>query len=256
MDFFDFVKTNKLTILIISLIVNVFLVIAISTVGILYFQKDDNTNEKINTLASAEPINNENDQKFYVEVKGAVNKPGVYAVNKNNILNDVILMAEGFKDNAYTNNINLSRKVEDAMVIYVYTEKEYKNSNQNTKTVYVKEKCECPTYDISACTEDKKSEIVVSYENSDSTNNSSASVSSSNNNTSSSAKEENTKKIININTASKSDLMTLTGIGESKAVKIIEYRNTNGLFKNIDEIKNVSGIGDAMFAKIKDYITV
>ena len=218
MDFFDFVKTNKLTILIISLIVNVFLVIAISTVGILYFQKEDNPSAKVNTLASAEPINNKNDQKFYVEVKGAVNKPGVYAVNKNNILNDVIVMAEGFKDNAYTNNINLSRKVEDAMVIYVYTEKEYKNNNQSTKTVYVKEKCECPTYDISACTENKKSEIVVSYENSDSANNSTASVSSSNTSSSTSqeSKEENTKKIININTASKSDLMTLTGIGKIK----------------------------------------
>ena len=61
---------------------------------------------------------------------------------------------------------------------------------------------------------------------------------------------------MNINTASKESLMTLSGIGESKAEKIIEYRNTNGNFKNIEELKNVKGIGDAIYAKIKDKITV
>ena len=50
--------------------------------------------------------------------------------------------------------------------------------------------------------------------------------------------------------------MTLSGIGQSKALKIIEYRNTHGPFKTISEIKNVSGIGDAVYAKIKAYITV
>ena len=49
--------------------------------------------------------------------------------------------------------------------------------------------------------------------------------------------------------------MNIPGIGESKAVSIIEYRKTNK-FNSIEDIKNVSGIGDALFAKIKDYITV
>ena len=62
--------------------------------------------------------------------------------------------------------------------------------------------------------------------------------------------------MININTASVSELETLTGIGEVIAGRIIEYRNTNGLFKNIEEIKNVKGIGDAIFGKIKSSITV
>ena len=61
---------------------------------------------------------------------------------------------------------------------------------------------------------------------------------------------------LSINEASKEELMTLNGIGESKALSIIEYRNTNGSFKNIEEIKNVSGIGDAAYEKIKDNITV
>ena len=50
--------------------------------------------------------------------------------------------------------------------------------------------------------------------------------------------------------------MTLNGIGESKAICIIEYRNSNNGFKSIEEIMNISGIGEASFAKIKDFITV
>ena len=61
---------------------------------------------------------------------------------------------------------------------------------------------------------------------------------------------------ININTASLSELCTLPGIGESTAQKIINYRITNGYFKSIEEIKNVSGIGDALFNKIKELITI
>ena len=61
---------------------------------------------------------------------------------------------------------------------------------------------------------------------------------------------------ININSASKSHLMSLTGIGEGKANAIIEYRKTNGPFKSIEEIKNVKGIGEGIFEKIKDKIEV
>ncbi len=61
---------------------------------------------------------------------------------------------------------------------------------------------------------------------------------------------------ININTASESELMTLTGIGRSKAKGIIEYRTKNGRFSSIDELKNVSGIGDAILNKIREQITI
>ena len=63
-------------------------------------------------------------------------------------------------------------------------------------------------------------------------------------------------KKININTASLEELITLNGLGESKAKSIIEYRNSNGEFKNVEELKNVDGIGDALFDKIKDKIIV
>ena len=65
----------------------------------------------------------------------------------------------------------------------------------------------------------------------------------------------NTNNKININTASLEELQTLPGIGEAKAKDIITYRETNK-FNTIDDIKNVSGIGDALFAKIKEHITI
>jgi competence protein ComEA len=61
---------------------------------------------------------------------------------------------------------------------------------------------------------------------------------------------------ININTSSLEELMTLSGIGESKAKAIIEYREKNGSFKNIEDIVNVSGISETIYAKIKNNITI
>ena len=60
---------------------------------------------------------------------------------------------------------------------------------------------------------------------------------------------------ISLNTATQEQLMTLSGIGEKTALKIIEYRNTQK-FNSIEDIKNVSGIGDSIFEKIKDFITI
>jgi len=61
---------------------------------------------------------------------------------------------------------------------------------------------------------------------------------------------------ININTATLSELDTLPGIGQTYAQRIIDYRNSNGPFKNIEEVKNVRGIGDKTFEKFKDKISV
>ena len=63
-------------------------------------------------------------------------------------------------------------------------------------------------------------------------------------------------KLININTAGESELMTLPGIGESRANDIIRYRTENGGFGCIEDIKKVSGIKDAAYSKIKDLIQV
>lgn len=66
----------------------------------------------------------------------------------------------------------------------------------------------------------------------------------------------NTEINVNINTANKEKLMTLPGVGETTAQKIIEYRKQNGKFKNIEELKNVNGIGESKYNTLKDKITV
>lgn len=64
------------------------------------------------------------------------------------------------------------------------------------------------------------------------------------------------KQQININTATKEELKKIHGIGDSKADKIIKYREEKGLFKAIEDIKKVGGIGDATFNNLKDQITI
>lgn len=64
---------------------------------------------------------------------------------------------------------------------------------------------------------------------------------------------------VNINKANKANkekLMTLPGVGESTALKIIEYRTQNGDYKSIEDLKKVAGIGDSKFNNLKEYVTV
>ena len=165
--------------------------------------------------------NKDNDIEVLVDIKGAVKNPGVYKLNSNSIVNDVIEAAGGLLKNASTNDINLSKAIYNEMVIYVSTKDEIKNKQNATNNVIP----------------------------SSSSNNANIDNGGVSNNCINNLK-------VNINTASLEDLMTLNGIGEAKALKILEYRNTNGLFKVIEDIKNVSGIGDAFYDKIKDYITI
>lgn len=172
-----------------------------------------------------------NDEKIFVDIKGAINNPGVYESNNGEIIKDIIDKAGGLTKDAYTDNINLSKKVEDELVIYIFTKDEIKKNNNNN----IQPTCKTESYIINTCTEGSISII-----------------SSNDSSTDSNAKTD----LININTADLSQLMEIPGVGEVKASSIITYRTENGLFKNIEEIKNVSGIGDATFEKLKDYITV
>lgn len=63
-------------------------------------------------------------------------------------------------------------------------------------------------------------------------------------------------RLVNLNTASAQELDTLPGIGPSTAQKIVDYRNANGPFSTIEGVMEVSGIGEAKFAQMKDLITV
>ena len=61
---------------------------------------------------------------------------------------------------------------------------------------------------------------------------------------------------VNINTASPSELEALPGIGPAKAKAIVDYRQQHGAFKSVEELKNVKGIGEGIFGKLKDEATV
>ncbi len=61
---------------------------------------------------------------------------------------------------------------------------------------------------------------------------------------------------VNLNRATKEQLMTIPGIGEAKANQIVAYRQEHGTFKSIEDVMNISGIKEGLFEKIKDYITV
>lgn len=189
-----------------------------------------------------EKVMEEAKEKIKVDVKGSVVNPGVYELEIGARVSDAIFLAGGVTENGNTSTINLAKTLQDEMVIIVYSNEqiaEYKNGNKVTEYVYIEIE-KCPDTMNNACI------------NSESTGNQTKD--------NSSKEIENTtiseNKLISLNQATKEELMTLPNIGESKAKAIIEYRNTNGNFKTIDDILNVSGIGNSVFEKIKDSITV
>jgi competence protein ComEA len=184
---------------------------------------------------------------YQVDIKGAVKKPGVYEVSSDSIINDVISLAGGLKTNAYTDNINLSKKVINESVIYVYNKNEIKENNNSKTTQVCKEN---NTYQINDCL-DNGSSIIINNEEYPKDK----IIEPSDNNIELNSTEVDEKKV-NINSASKEQLMQISGIGESKADAIIAYRENNGLFAKLEDIMNVSGIGQALYDKIKDFITV
>ena len=70
------------------------------------------------------------------------------------------------------------------------------------------------------------------------------------------AQDENGATLVNINTATIEQLTTLPGVGEATAKKIVEYREQNGMFKTVEELMNVNGIGEKKYEKIKSLITI
>lgn len=164
------------------------------------------------------------DEKVIVDVKGEVTTPGVYELTSKNTVIDAINKAGGLTKNSDTSNINLSKKLMSEMVIIVYSKLQIKKMNTQNEIT-------CPPCN-NACIQkaDEKSKLNINE----------------------------TNKIngqVNINSASLEQLQTLTGIGPSKASAIIEYRQKT-TFKTIEDIKNVPGIGQSAFEKIKDQITV
>ena len=254
--------------------------IAITAYGV-FFKKEEVSSDN-NLVANfdneAEEESNISEKAtIYVDIKGAIAKPGVYEVKAESIINDVVNLAGGFLDDAYQDGINLSKKVTDEMVIYIYTNQEIKassktsNNSTENKTVFEQTTSNCvsSSYDINDCITKTESVIITSNKESANVTNGVANDPINSEDTTYESEEivnnepttsgddaENNTQLININTASKVELTELSGIGDARAEAIIEYRTTNGGFKEIQDILNVNGIGGAIFAKIKDYITV
>lgn len=164
-----------------------------------------------------------------VDIKGAVSSPGVYEMREGSRVNDVIYQAGGTLENADLSRINLSKHVTDEMVIIIYTKEQIAALNEaQTKIeyVYVEPECTCPDSINDACMESSQENELPS-----------------------------SSQKISINTATQEQLETLPGIGASKAKTIIEYR-TKKPFSSIEELKEIKGIGDALFEKIKEQITL
>lgn len=191
------------------------------------------------------------EEYILVDIKGEVQTPGVYKLPVNSRVIDAIEASGGLTKKAVTTYINLSKTLKDENVIIINKKSELKKIEEkknieeikinNNSSVSVKTS-DVITNDVDKVKEETTAETITKTpEEADSPANESS-------------RKETTS--VNINESSIEELTTISGIGESKAKAIIEYRTTNGPFKSIEEIKNVSGIGDKLYDKIKAYITI
>ena len=206
----------------------IFLVILVIVVGsiyllYLYFDKEKEVVVEDKVLIKKDEVIEDIPGDCFFDIKGEVVSPGVYSIECDKRVIDAIDKSGGLTKNSDTSVLNLSKKIEDGMVIIVYSKKEVSN--------YLK------TFEE----ESKKNSICSS-------SNVVNGACIDNNNVSNS-------NLVNINTASLNELMTLSGVGESKAKNIISYRE-NTPFKTIEDILNVDGIGESIYVKIKENITV
>lgn len=187
----------------------IFIVAAAVMILFLFLSRDnsttaDKTLNQVNPSQTDDPPDDTEDAfvedvSIYVDIKGAVNNPGVFEATPGERVNDMIQRAGGFTNEADQTQVNLAQKVHDEMSIIVPT-----------------------TGDV--------------IEN------------ASNN-------EIGSEKV-HLNSASKEEIETLSGIGPSKAEAIIAYREENGLFQSLEDLLNVSGIGEKTIEQLQDSIQV
>lgn len=215
-----------------QIIIGIFILILLvggTTLTIFMLQSNKKNKSDLVVSTSANTLKKkpkkENIENYKVDIKGEILTPGIYTLKSNSRVIDVIEMSGGLTENADTSVINLSKKITDEMVIIIYSKsevKDFEKTKEKEKTV--QEKC------IKKDENSLKNDACITD-------------------------SVKTSGKVSINSATKEELMTLTGIGEAKAEDIIKYREENGPFKTIEDIKNVSGIGDSLFAKIKENIT-
>ena len=161
----------------------------------------------------------ENKEMIIVHITGEVNNWGVIELEKGARVIDAVNKAGGFTDDADTEKINLAYEVTKCTQIYIPS-KNAEKENTNFTQDYI--------------TEESGNNVIMEPNNTEKAN----------------------KSLININNATQTELETLPGIGPSIALKIILYREENGNFSSIEEIKNVSGIGENKFENIKQLICI
>lgn len=184
--------------------------------------KNDDSNNKDMVVLNDDKNNLDNDcnsneiDRIIIDIKGEVVYPGVYEIDNNTRIIDAINMAGGLTLDADTSGINLSSKIRDEDVIIIY-------SNNKDSEYYKDKKIDNKNdnFSVEDGGNNNKDEIIL----------------------------------IDINTATSEELCSLPGIGEVKAKKIIEYRKKSR-FNTIEDIMNVSSIGEKLFESIKAYIKV
>lgn len=210
----------------------IFIIISSITTFSIYKYLKDNKHEEVKENKELVVKKKKEEEKveekilLSIDIKGEVNTPGIYQLEEGSRVIDAINKAGGLTENANTTVINLSKKIKDEMVIIIYSNYQVEEFSK-TKEIEKQVIDNCNQIDENSLHND-------------------ACIDTNNNILS------NNK--VNINTATLEELMTLEGVGESKAKSIIEYRNNNP-FNSIEDIKNVSGIGDNLFDKIKENIT-
>lgn len=157
-------------------------------------------------------------ETWYVDIKGAIKVPQVVPVTPGMRVHDVVEMAGGVTGEADQSQVNLAQLVTDQMVIYV--PKVDEEVSPSTEALVA---------------DSKVTESAVSERSGDGTSDG---------------------DLVNINTADTTMLQTLSGIGEKRAADIINYRETNGLFETVDDLDQVSGIGEKTMEKLRPLITV
>lgn len=222
-------KTNKkivVYIIIISVIALIIYEVAIKKENLIENITDINTIETSEENETKEQEKVDITKEIMVYITGEVKNPGIYELEENSRIKDVIEKAGGLKETADITDINLATILQDEDKITIPSKEENKQEKQNTEKIQ----------------SNKQSKTTEKSQNTTSIS------------TNATGKNQNTK--VNINTATQTELETLPGIGPSTASKIVRYRKENGKFKSIEEIKKVNGIGESKYKKIKELIKV
>ena len=160
-----------------------------------------------------------------VHICGAVSAPGVYELPAGSRIIDAVEAGGGFLPEADEACCNLAEEIVDGCQIYIMTKSESCADGQTEKKAGIQTS---PDSDMQTTDRNVRSNSTPALENG----------------------------LVNLNTADVAALMTLPGIGESRAKAIISYREQHGAFAKIEDIMKISGIKQAAFSKIKDKITV